>query len=225
MTRPPSSPASQQEPPRSLPGIPWAALIVVGTLLIATVLFVVSSLQSPELAWYAVSPVEPREAGDTLVGPVTYTVDGRTEGLTYFDFSRGSVIEGDPTALGWDLAFHRFTVLANGGEGFYGGGGILDLGEIALESVARVPTVGYEGNRTMPEPGNPAMTQWYDYSWTSHVLKPKPKVFAVRTADGRYAIFEILSYYCPAAQAGCITMRYVYQGAGGTSFERPRESA
>ena len=64
------------------------------------------------------------------------------------------------------------------------------------------------------------MAQWYDYSWTSHVLKPKPKVFAVRTADGRYGMFEILSYYCAAAQAGCTTIRYMYQGAGGTSFER-----
>ncbi len=216
----PTPPASREQPPRVQPGIPWVPLIVIGALLIAAVLFVVSSLQSPELAWYPLSPVEPREAGDSLVGPVTYTVDGRTKGLTYFDFSRGSVIEGDPSSLGWDLAFHRFTVLANGGAGLSGQGGLLDLGETSLDSVTSVPEAGYAVNQGMPEPANPAMTQWYDYSWTSHVLKPKPKVFAVRTADGRYAIFEILSYYCPPAQAGCITMRYMYQGAGGTRFER-----
>ena len=214
----PSSP--EEEPPRQLLGVPWVALIVVGALLIAAVLFVMSSLQSPELQWYPVSAVEPREVGDSLAGPAVYTVDGRADRLTYFDFSRGSVIQDDPDPLGWDLAFRRFTVLVNGGSGLSGQGGIHDLGEVSFDSVTSVPADGYAVNDVMPELGNPAMAQWYDYSWTSHVLKPKRKVFAVRTADGRYGIFEILSYYCPGAQAGCITIRYVYQGAGGTSFER-----
>lgn len=214
----PPSPA--EEPPRQLPGVPWVALTVIGALLIAAVLFVMSSLRGPELQWYPVSSAEPREVGDSLVGPIIYTVDSREDRLTYFDFSRGSVIQGDPDPLGWDLAFRRFTVLANGGSGLTGRGGIRDLGEVSFGSVTSVPEDGYAVNDAVPELANPAMVQWYDYSWTSHVLKPKPKVFAVRTADGRYGIFEILSYYCPGAQAGCITIRYMYQGAGGTTLAR-----
>ena len=215
-----TSPSPEEGPTRQLPGVPWVALIVVVALLIAAVLFVRSSFRSSELQWYPVSAVEPKEVGDSLAGPEIYTVDGRADRLTYFDFSRGSVIQDDPDPLGWDLAFRRFTVLVNGGSGLSGQGGIRDLGEVSFDSVTSVPADGYAVNDVMPELGNPAMAQWYDYSWTSHVLKPKGKVFAVRTANGRYGIFEILSYYCPGAQAGCITIRYVYQGAGGTSFER-----
>jgi hypothetical protein len=41
-----------------------------------------------------------------------------------------------------------------------------------------------------------------------HVLRPEPRTFAVRTAAGRHAALEFVSYYCPGAQPGCVTMRY-----------------
>jgi len=107
----------------------------------------------------------------------------------------------------------------NGGPDFAGQGGILDLGITSLDSLTRVPTSGYAGNTPGREVSNAATTQWYEYSWTSHVLSPKLNVFAVRTADRRYAVFQILSYYCPTAQAGCTTIWYRYQGAGGTVFD------
>ncbi len=198
---------------------PPAAIVIIGFLLIAAVIFVASSLRRPvPLTFYPVSAVNPQEVGDQLVGPSVVTVDARVDGFAYFDFSRGSVVPS-PSSLGWDLAFQRFTILANGGRDFAGQGGILALGVTSLDSLTAVPPGGYAANTAGREVSNPATAQWYDYSWTSHVLSPKPKVFAVRTADGRYAVFEILSYYCPTAQAGCTTIRYRYQGAGGTVFD------
>ncbi len=197
---------------------PTAAVVIIGLILIAAVIFVVSSLRrSTPLTFYPVSVVDPQEVGDRLVGPSVVTVDGRGDELTLFDFSTGSVVES-PAPLGWDLAFRRFTILANGGPDYAGQGGILDLGITSLDSLTNVPTSGYAVNTPGREVSNAATTQWYDYSWTSHILSPKANVFAVRTADGRYAVFEVLSYYCPAAQAGCTTIRYRYQGAGGTVF-------
>ena len=198
---------------------PVAAIGIVSALLILAAVFVASSLRRPDLEWYSVSAADPREMGDSLVGPTVYTIDGRGNGLTLFDFSSGSVVE-DPDSLGWDLAFHRFTVLATGGPGFAGGGGIRDLGPVSLDSITSVPVDGYSLNLETPEPSNPAMVKWYDYSWTSHILRPKLRVFSVRTADGRYGVFQILSYYCPGAQPGCITFRYRYQGGGGLTFEK-----
>ncbi len=195
---------------------PRAAIVIIGFLVIAAVIFVASSLRrSTPLTFYPLSVVDPQEVGDQLVGPSVFTVDGRVDGFTYFDFSTGSVVES-PDPLGWDLAFQRFTILANGGPSFAGQGGILDLGITSLDSLTAVPTNGYAVNTPGGEVTNSATARWYEYSWTSHVLSPKPNVFAVRTADSRYAVFEILSYYCPAAQAGCTTIRYRYQGAGGT---------
>ena len=195
------------------------AIAIIGLLLIVAVIFVLSSLRRPmPLTSYPVSVVDPQEVGDRLVGPSVYTVDGRGDELTFFDFSTGSVVES-PAPLGWDLAFRRFTILANGGPDFAGRGGILDLGIASLDSLTTVPTNGYAPNTPGRDVSNAAIAQWYEYSWTSHVLSPKPNIFAVRTADGRYAVFQILSYYCPAAQAGCTTIRYRYQGAGGAVFD------
>ncbi len=198
------------------PSLP--AIVIIGLLVIAAVIFVVATLQqSTPLTWYPVSVSDPKEVGDQLIGPSEFTVDARVEGFAYFDFSTGSVVES-PDPLGWDLAFQRYAILANGGPDFAGQGGILDLGIISLDSLSTVPTTGYAVNTPGSEVTNAATTRWYEYSWSSHVLSPKPTVFAVRTADGRYAVFQILSYYCPAAQAGCMTIRYRYQGAGGTVF-------
>ena len=195
------------------------AIAIIGLLVIVAVIFVVSSLRQPTpLTFYPVSAVDPQEVGDRLVGPWLVTVDGRGDEFTFFDFSSGSVVES-PDALGWDLAFRRFTILANGGADYAGQGGILDLGIGSLDSLTSVPTNGYAANTPGREVSNAATTEWYEYSWTSHVLSPKPNIFAVRTGDGRYAAFQILSYYCPTAQAGCTTIRYRYQGAGGTVFD------
>lgn len=194
------------------------AIVIIGLLFIAAVILVASSLRRPTpLTWYPVSVMDPQEVGDRLVGPSVFTVDGRGDDLTFFDFSTGSVVES-PDPLGWDLAFQRFTILVNGGPNFAGQGGILDLGITSLDSLANVPSTGYAVNTPGPTVSNRATAQWYEYSWTSHILSPKPKVFAVRTANSRYAVFQILSYYCAAAQAGCTTIRYRYQGAGGTEF-------
>ncbi len=206
---------AQTEAPRRPP---VAAVVIIGLLVVAAVIFVAFSLRrSASLTWYPVSVVDPQEVGDRLVGPSVVTVDGRGDTPTFFDFSTGSVVES-PEPLGWDLAFQRFTILANGGPGLAGQGGILDLGITSFDSLTAVPTSGYRVNTAGSETSNAATERWYDYSWTSHVLSPKPNVFAVRTADSRYAVFEILSYYCPRAQAGCTTIRYRYQGAGGTEF-------
>ena len=197
---------------------PKAAIVIIGFLVIAAVIFVASSLrQSAPLTFYPVSVVDPQEVGEQLVGPSVFTVDGRVDDFAYFDFSSGSVVES-PGPLGWDLAFQRFTILANGGANFAGQGGILDLGITSLDSVTTVPTNGYEVNSSGRDVSNAATARWYEYSWTSHLLTPKLTVFAVRTANSRYAVFQILSYYCPAAQAGCTTIRYRFQGAGGTAF-------
>ena len=61
---------------------------------------------------------------------------------------------------------------------------------------------------------NDALRRWYRYGFFSHLLTPAGNVYAIRTADLRYAKLEILSYYCPGPVAGCLTFRYVYQPDG-----------
>jgi hypothetical protein len=199
----------------SLPGRIPAGTWIVGLLAVAAVLLVAASLRRPELPTYAPTAADAHEVGDSLVGPVTYTVDASaSEDWRFFDFSRGSVVQA-PGPMEWDLAFRRFNIATNGGEGLLGRGGAIDLGPGAFDTIFSVPEQGYLGSVAPRDSTNAALADWYDYGFTSHLLRPKPRLYAVRTADGRYAKLEILSYYCPGAQPGCLTFRYVYQGRGG----------
>jgi hypothetical protein len=190
-----------------------AAAAVVVTLIALT-------LRQPDVPSYAPTPPAPTDAGRALVGPVLYTVDATSpDAWRYFSFRFGAVTESaGPTD--WDLAFRRYQVIANGGPSFVGQGGIHDLGPVRFEDVQALPATGYHGTEGSEDPRNPAIAGWYRYGFFSHVLSPKPHVWAVRTADGRYAKIEIVSYYCPGARPGCLTFRYVYQGDGSTAVGR-----
>ncbi len=200
---------------------PWTLRLIVGGIILLAVAYVGFSLQRPEPPTFAPSPVAAEPVGERLVGPRTYTVDAADpEQWVYFSFERGSVVE-EPGILNWDLAFRRFNIIVNGGDGYAGGAGLLDLGPVPFDSVHSVPDDGYEGNPARSDASNPVIEEWYDYSFFSHLLMPRGHVYAVRTSDGRHAKLEILSYYCPGALPGCLTFRYVYQGAGGPALVHP----
>jgi hypothetical protein len=194
-------------------------LVVVGVgFLLTLVAILAMSLNRVEPPTFAPSPLQPRPAVDRLVGPELVTVDARDPARwQFFSFATGSVVE-NPGPVGWDLAFRRFQVIANGGAGFAGSGGVLDLGEIPFDSLRAVPEHGYSTTTVRSDSVNAALHRWYDYSFLSHLLSPKPRTFAVRTADGRYAMLEFVGYYCPGAMPGCVTFRYLYQGAGGPAM-------
>lgn len=190
------------------------AILIGGALGTLVIVLVLASLRRPEPPTFAPTPPQPREIGDRLVGPTLYTVDATSpEAWRFFDFSRGSVVEPSGP-LDWDLAFRRFHIIANGGPGFAGAGGIRDLAAAAFDSLHAVPEEGYQPSTARPDSVNPAIADWYDYGFTSHLLMPKATVYAVRTADGRYAKLALISYYCTGARPGCLTFRYVYQGDG-----------
>jgi hypothetical protein len=180
---------------------------------------IVGALRRPEIPAGTITPPHPVTVGDSLVGPAEVTLDATApERWTFFAFSRNSAVE-QPGPLGWDLAVRRFYVIANGGPGFAGHGGIRDLGRVPFDSVASVPDGGYTMNER--DSSNAAIHHWYDYSWTSHLLTNGGHSYAVRTADGKYAKIAVTSYYCGEARPGCLTLRYAYQGDGSRTVRRP----
>lgn len=193
--------------------------VMAGIGLVIAAALVALTLQREPPPAFAPTEAHPSEVGNRIVGPIVYTIDARDgERWAYFDFSLGSTIENaGPTD--WDIAIRRFRIIANGGRGFAGDGAIADLGPITFDRVLEAPASGWTetvGQRV--DSTNAAIQKWYQYGFTSHLLTPKPHVWAVRTADGRYAKFEILGYYCPGATPGCVTIRYVYQGSGSRTF-------
>ena len=187
---------------------------LIALIVLCAVLFIWTSLERPEVPTFIPTTPSPTEIG-TEQDARTVTVDASDPGIwRFFDFSRGSVVEA-PGPEEWDMAFRRFQIIVNGGRGMEGQGGVALLEDINFEAVSLVPETGYVGSERN-DSVNSVLEDWNNYSFTSHVLEPKPTVYALRTADGRYAKIEILGYYCIGALPGCTTFRYVYQGGGGT---------
>jgi hypothetical protein len=195
--------------------IPRSVLVVGAVCAVLLVMLVGMTLRRPEPPSFEPTPVQPRPVGTALVGPELVTIDATdSRRWQFFSFSQRSVV-ANPAPRDWDLAFRRFQVIVNGGAGFAGDAGVLDLGEVRFDDVGVVPNDGYVATTARSDSTNAAINRWYRYSFTSHLLTPQPRVYAVRTADGRYAKLEFAGYYCPGAQPGCVTFRYTYQGGGG----------
>jgi hypothetical protein len=192
--------------------------VAAGVFVILIALVLVSSLVRPHMPSYAPSELTDRSAGAGLVVD-TVTLDARdADRWVFFDFERGNAVDG-PGGTTWDIAVQRYHLIVNGGEAFEGVGGALSL-PTAWRDVREAPASGYVETRGGPRdaPSNPALEHWYRYSFFAHTLAPRPEVYALRTADGRYAKLRILSYYCPGATPGCMTFEYAYQGDGSRSF-------
>ena len=185
-------------------------------------------MEASDTATYRPSPYRPEEVGERLVGPAVYTVDARSKEMwMYFDFSRGSVVPVDnPKTEDWDLSIQRHVIRTNGGETSPNGqAALFALEEQDFSAVTRVPEgtafVSDVRDKRRLHPYNPVVDKWYQYSYTTNVLLPKPIVYLVRTQDGKYAKMRIVSYYCKGNISGCMTIEYVYQGAGSRDFTAP----
>lgn len=193
----------------------------------AVAALVAASFLRPAPETYAPTVPRAAEVGEALVQGV-YTVDARDPASwVFFDLSRRSVVR-DPGPLEWDLAFRRFRVVVNGGEGYAGDGGALRLdGPRRPGEQLELPADGYAGTRARldDDPSHSVLDDWYEYGWLTHLLTPRPAVFGIRTADGRYAAIRFLGYYCPGASPGCVTFRFVYRGDGGRSLPVPDAEA
>ena len=159
---------------------------VVGATVVTAVavVLVALTLRQPDVRTYPLTTQPPavQNPGGSLIGPVLYTLDATSaESWRSFSFRAGTVVAGPG-----DLAFKRYAIVAGPGAG------IRDLGETRFDEVRAVPPDGYSANDGRAEPRNPAIAAWYSYGFFTHVLSPKPHVWAVRTADGRYAKMQIV---------------------------------
>lgn len=185
-------------------------LVLAGAFVLLIAALLIGSFTRPELPAYALSVATPRTAGDSLVGPATYTLDASaTDRWVTFDFARNAAVDSGP----WDIAFRRFHLITAPG------GGIRDLGPVAFDSVREVPAEGYLANTTTDDTLNPGVGKWYEYSMLTHLLMSKQHVYAVRTARGKYAKVEMLAYYCRDAGTACVTFQYSYQGSGSRAVK------
>ncbi len=195
-------------------GGPAWLFVLAAVFGLGLVVLVVSSLTRPALPSYEPTPISPRPRPDGLVVD-TVTVDARdSRRWVFFDFETGSAVV-DPDPATWDLALRRFHIVSNGGPEFAGAAGVLSLPDPWV-AVVEAPADGYEETvgRLEGRPDTPPLARWYHYSFFAHTLTPAGRTYVVRTAEGAYAKFRIVSYYCPEATPGCLTLAYAFQGDG-----------
>jgi hypothetical protein len=143
-----------------------------------------------------------------------YTLDAASyDDWVLFDFIEGTVIEGDFSAPGWDVAFRRTELLTNSGvTNPDGPGGAFDLGEVPLELASPPESVVFAvdslGGEDDDEPENTAAGSWYSYSFITHIVSVKPNTYLVRTGESLDALVQFDSYYCEDEESGCVTFRY-----------------
>jgi hypothetical protein len=156
-------------------------LVLAGAFLLLVASLLIGSFTKPEFPPYQLGPA----AGSDEI----YTLDASS---------------GDQWRWWRELGFRRNHVITAPGAG------ARDLGVVSFDSIGTVPAgeAGYEATIFGADTTNPAIGKWYAYSMLSHLLTSKHHVYAVRAADGRYAKFEILAYYCREVGAACYTVRY-----------------
>lgn len=175
-------------------------------------------------------------AADTTTG---FSATGRPLGAntyTFFSLRDNKIITGADTLTNkWDIAFKQFYVKVNGGTSATGGG---NAGAFVANSTFEAYSAIVQGDTAFKQDAapayaiNPAPGAWYTYNTTSFVALPIPgKIIVVRTADGRFAKLEILSFYkdgiTPDASVSLVDkakrqffykFRFVFQANGSRAF-------
>ena len=163
-------------------------------------------------------PVQPKNLISTRI--VTVNASSEKE-YVYFKFSNGKPVKiHDSSSLEWDLAFRRSKIITNGGASSkLGKAGLIDLGPLGFDMVTEVPKENYVVDvSTRTDTENPVILKPYSYNYLTHKLKAKKNVYAARTADNKFAKFQLLDFYCENKEVGCITIQFVYQKSGLNSF-------
>lgn len=186
---------------------PWWLGAVGGLFLVLAAGLVATSLVERSPPTYAPTPAGSLPEPDAT-GALQVTLDARdSERWTYFGFSGGRVAER--AFDGWDLAARRFRVVVNGGEDLPGDALAARVGTGSLDSVRSPPESGWHPTESRAgELRHPLLQDWYEYDFFSHLLRPRPRVYVVRTTEGSHVALRFVGYYCPGTIAGCVTFRY-----------------
>lgn len=160
-----------------------------------------------------------------------------TKNYTLFSFNDNAIVQNsDSSSTKWDIGFRGTTIILNGGTSGPGQAqgqivaGVFDELTEALEA-------GYLSD-TQNEKAILGSNGWYNYTGTTsvpnHAILPiAGKILLLKTANGKYAKIEIISYYqgnpdstTPAfadlatrPASRYFTFRFIYQPDGSRNFE------
>lgn len=147
---------------------------------------------------------------------VVKDLNANTKPYVYFSLATGKDVAANEAKTDkWDIAFSKTTIAVNGGTSGPGQGGAQVL-EKAFDQVAEAPKDGYktDGESGSAIPGGSG-NSWYKYDMSVHAILPiVGRTILVKTAAGKFAKLEIISYYkgapeeVPTEESSYFTFRY-----------------
>jgi hypothetical protein len=147
---------------------------------------------------------------------VVKDLNANTKPYVYFSLATGKDVAANEAKTDkWDIAFSKTTIAVNGGTSGPGQGGAQVL-EKAFDQVAEAPKDGYktDGESGSAIPGGSG-NSWYKYDMSVHAILPVVgRTILVKTAAGKFAKLEIISYYkgapeeVPTEESSYFTFRY-----------------
>ncbi len=172
-------------------------------------------------------PADPNTGRD----PTTGAPIGATGRYTFFNLSSNQIIldrenenRSDSTSTKWDIAFQSTNIIVNSTATGGGEGGVQVL-NADFDSVIDAPEDGYSTETVGLE--SSSNLAWGVYNPQTMIVFPLDgKTLVVKTADGKYAKVQIISYYKGAPRVPDIfvdesryyTFEFVYQSDGSRTF-------
>ena len=175
-------------------------------------------------------------AADTVTG---LGLDGRPQSAlttTYYSLVDNKAIAStDAASTKWDIAFSSTKILINGGTSGPGiGGAFVHIGSFDTFTSIPADSIFKTDNANAASYAIPLGSgkAWYTYDGLTTLISPiAGRVLVIRTATGKYAKIEIISYYkggvtLPASASvndklfkqRYYTFRYAYQPNGSKTF-------
>ena len=197
------------------------------------------SSNSSEIIIYPLSATVNDLMADTILG---YD-QGRPYGAGKFTFysleNNAPVPNSDSATNKWDIAFRSTTILTNAGTSGPGLGGAFIYNGL-FNDLITIPTDSTFATDNAPA-NNPSPSYaiktgsgkgWYTYDGQTNIITPLAgRVLVIKTATGKYAKVEIISYYKGGVTLGSTasdeeksskqryyTFRYVFQPNGTKTF-------
>jgi hypothetical protein len=190
--------------------------------------FIMSSCKKEEVI--VKEAVKTETVKDLAADPTSVSTSGQptsTGKYTFYSFKNGVIANTDSATLKWDVAFKATTILTNGGTSGIGQGGASVLSGI-FDEVKTIPSTSTfaQDSKTSYAIPTGSGKGWYNYDGANNLISPiAGKVLLIKTADGKYAKMEILSYYkgspvspTSSSVSRYFTFRYVYQPDGTQLF-------
>jgi hypothetical protein len=172
---------------------------------------------------------------DTVVGLSAQGIPITNGKYTFYSLEKNAIVPNtDSASTKWDIAFMATRILTNGGTSGTGlGGAFIYTG--LFDDLKTIPTDSVF--KTDNAPTSYAITTgsgkgWYTYDGLNNLITPLAgRVLVIKTASGKYAKMEIISYYkggvtLPASASDAdklnkqryYTFRFSYQPSGTKTF-------